>query len=115
VEREQHRLDALRSRPVLARPASLLDQRSEQVTALRHRAARTLEHRLERAGSDLHHTLARLRALSPQSTLERGYAVVQRAADGAVLRDPVEGSAGDELRVRLAAGVLRATVQEEPA
>jgi exodeoxyribonuclease VII large subunit len=112
VEREQHRLDALRSRPVLARPTTMLDQRREQLTALRARAARTLHHRLERADTELHHTLARLRALSPAATLERGYAVVQLSADGSVLRDPAQVAAGDRLRIRVAAGDLTAVVQE---
>lgn len=110
LDREQQRLDALRSRPVLANPATMLDTRSEQVAALRARSARTLSHRLDRAGTELHHTLAHLRALSPASTLERGYAIVQRASDNAVLRDPAEVDAGEDLRVRLAGGELSAKV-----
>ena len=109
VDREQHRLDALRSRPALAKPELLLDRRQEDVTALRARSSRTLEHRLTGAVSDLGHTLARLRALSPAATLERGYAIVQRA-DGAVLRDPAGVTGGERLRVRLAGGELTATV-----
>jgi exodeoxyribonuclease VII large subunit len=109
LDREQHRLDALRSRPALAKPGLLLDRRQEDVTALRARSTRTLEHRLTGAASDLGHTLARLRALSPAATLDRGYAIVQRA-DGAVLRDPAEVGDGDRLRVRLAGGELAATV-----
>jgi exodeoxyribonuclease VII large subunit len=69
-----------------------------------------LSHRLDRAASELHHTLARLRTLSPLSTLERGYAVVRRATDGVVLRSPDDTSVGEELRIRLAAGELTATV-----
>jgi exodeoxyribonuclease VII large subunit len=42
--------------------------------------------------------------------LERGYAIVQRAADGAVLRDPLDVEPGDDLRVRLAQGELGARV-----
>jgi exodeoxyribonuclease VII large subunit len=110
VEREQQRLDALRSRPVLARPASMLDARAEQVVALRSRAHRCLAHRLEQGVGDLRHTLARLRALSPAATLDRGYAIVQRAADGAVLRDPDQVGEGDALRLRLANGELAARV-----
>jgi exodeoxyribonuclease VII large subunit len=110
VEREQQRLDGLRSRPVLARPAVLLDAISEQLTALRDRADRTLRHRLDRAGAELHHTLARLRGLSPAATLERGYAIVQRSDDGAVVRDPAEVAEGDALRLRLAGGELAARV-----
>ncbi len=109
LDREAHRIEALRSRPALARPGVLVDRRQEDVAALRTRAARTLEHRLTSAASDLRHTHARLRALSPAATLDRGYAIVQRP-DGAVLRDPVEAAAGDALRIRLAGGELTATV-----
>ncbi len=110
VDREQQRLDALRSRPVLANPTTMLDTRADQVRTLRDRAERTLRHRIERAGTELHHTLARLRALSPAATLERGYAIVQRADNGAVLRDPADASDGDAVRLRLAGGELAARV-----
>ena len=109
VDREQHRLDALRSRPALARPTTMIDTMAEQLAQFRARADRTLRHRLDRADGDLHHTLARLRALSPAATLDRGYAIVQRA-DGAVVRDPAEVAEGDPLRLRLAGGELAARV-----
>jgi exodeoxyribonuclease VII large subunit len=111
LDRETHRLESWRSRPVLARPEVLVDQRAGEVSALRDRAARNLDHRLRRADDDLRHTLARLRALSPRQTLERGYAIVQRA-DGHVVRAAGEVGPGDLLRVRLADGELRAGVQE---
>ncbi len=110
IDREQHRLDALRSRPVLAAPTTMLDTHAAHVGALRDRAVRTLGHRLDRAGTELHHTVARLRGLSPLATLERGYAIVQRRRDSAVLRDPAEVAVGDDLRVRLAQGELAARV-----
>jgi len=110
LDREQQRLDALRSRPVLAAPVTLIDQHVSAVAALRSRSRVVVSHRLERATSEVAHTLARLRSLSPLSTLERGYAVVRRAADGAVLRDPADAAVGDDLRVRLAAGELAARV-----
>lgn len=109
VEREQHRLDALRSRPALARPHVLLDAWSTDVTGLRDRAARSLAHRLDAATEELRHTLARLRALSPAATMARGYAIVQRA-DGHVVHAATETSTGDRLRIRLAEGELAATV-----
>ncbi|WP_433722118.1 exodeoxyribonuclease VII large subunit [Actinoplanes sp. CA-051413] len=111
VDRETHRLESWRSRPVLARPEVLVDQRAADVTGLRDRATRSLDQRLRRADDDLRHTLARLRALSPRATLERGYAIVQRA-DGHVVRSAGEVETGDVLRVRLADGELRAGVQE---
>jgi exodeoxyribonuclease VII large subunit len=111
LDREQHRLDALRSRPVLARPELMIEGRSEDVAALRERAGRYLAHRLDRGTEELTHTLARLRALSPAATLERGYAIVQRP-DGTVVREPAQVTSGDPLRVRLAGGELAATVAE---
>ena len=112
VDRERHRIEAWRSRPSLARPELLVDQRATEVTALRDRAVRSLEHRLRRADDDLRHTVARLRALSPRSTLQRGYAIVQRA-DGHVVRAADEVKVDDQLRVRLAEGELRVTVGEQ--
>src|SRR3954451_19199538 len=111
LDREQHQLDAVRSRPVLARPDTMIEQRAVEVDGLRKRATRYLDHRLDRAGADLDHTLARLRALSPAATLERGYAIVQRT-DGAVVRAPEDVAAKDQIRVRLAGGELSATVDE---
>jgi exodeoxyribonuclease VII large subunit len=109
VDRESHRLDLLRSRPVLSRPQVMVDQRATELAALRRRADRCLDNRLAAGGEDLRHTLARLRALSPAATLDRGYAIVQRA-DGHVVRAASEVAKGDPLRVRLADGELAATV-----
>ncbi len=109
LDREQHRLDAVRSRPSLARPTALIDRHSDDVRAAVDRARRTLDHRLTRADADLGHTLARLRALSPAATLARGYAIVQQA-DGRVLRSVEEAGAGDALRVRLGDGTVDVTV-----
>lgn len=109
LDRESQRIEALRSRPVLARPHLLVEQRAAEVIALRDRAARCMDHGLRTAAGELTHTLARLRALSPAATLDRGYAIVQRA-DGHVLRDAAEAVEGDRLRVRLAAGELAAKV-----
>jgi exodeoxyribonuclease VII large subunit len=110
LDREQQRLDALRSRPVLAAPTTLVDRHVEAVAALRARSRLVLSHRLDRAASELQHTVARLRSLSPLSILERGYAVVRRAADGAVLRSPDDAPVGEELRIRVAEGELTAKV-----
>ncbi|MEZ0164640.1 exodeoxyribonuclease VII large subunit [Kineococcus sp. LSe6-4] len=108
LEREEHALAALRSRPVLAAPHVLLDTRATEVDGLRERARRALGARLERAGVDVEHLRTSVRALSPRSTLLRGYAVVQRA-DGALVREPADAPAGTALRLRLADGEVGAT------
>ena len=109
LDREQSMLSSLRSRPVLADPARGLLARADEVAALRDRARRHLRHSLDHAAVDIEHTRARVRALSPAATLERGYAVVQRA-DGAVVRRPSDVATGDHVRLRLAEGELGATI-----
>ena len=108
VERELARLEAVRSRPVLAAPATLVDGRRTEVGGLRDRARRCTAARLEAAAADLAHVRARVVALSPQATLDRGYAVVQDE-DGAVVRDADAVEPGTDLQVRLARGTLLVT------
>ena len=50
--------------------------------------------------------------LGPQATLDRGYAIVRRVADEAIVRDPSAAPAGTALRVRVAGGELPATADE---
>lgn len=115
LDREDQKLAAVRSRPVLARPEVIVDARAGDVDGLRQRSDRVFAHRLDRADTELAHTLARLRALSPKSTLERGYAIVQRADSGAVLREPDDVEVGDALRVRLSGGEIAAVVTDSLA
>ncbi|MGI8529327.1 MAG: exodeoxyribonuclease VII large subunit [Geodermatophilaceae bacterium] len=106
---EQQWLDAARSRPVLADPTLLLRLRIADDDGLRERLRRQIRQWVEAAGADLSHARARVTALSPAATLNRGYAVVQQP-DGRVLLDADHVAAGDRLRVRLAAGRLDVTV-----
>ncbi|MDH2414957.1 exodeoxyribonuclease VII large subunit [Nocardioides sp. CER19] len=108
LDREQAALDALRSRPALADPRSLLDERADEVRVLRDRARRTLSHLLDRASDDIGHHRARARALSPLETLRRGYAVLQDG-DGHVLASVAGVEAGAEISVRVADGRVHAT------
>ncbi|WP_435744213.1 exodeoxyribonuclease VII large subunit [Nocardioides sp. SYSU DS0663] len=108
LAREQAGLDALRSRPALADPRSLVDARTEEVLALRARARRTLGHCLDRAADEIGHQRARARALSPLATLERGYAVLQDA-DGHVVTSVTGVASGAAVSVRVADGRLHAT------
>ncbi|MBU4336851.1 MAG: exodeoxyribonuclease VII large subunit [Actinobacteria bacterium] len=105
LEREQTALAQLRSRPVVARPTTMLDPHEVHLTATIARLRRTVEARLVAHGAQVTALTAQVRALSPAATLDRGYAVVQRA-DGTVLRDADQTDVGDLLAVRLARGTL---------
>jgi exodeoxyribonuclease VII large subunit len=109
ITREQHLLEQLRARPVLADPGSGLAARDDEIAALRDRGRRTLHHRLDRSGNDLEHQLARVRSMSPLATLKRGYAVVQDAHGHVVTS--IDGAPADaRLQVRLTDGRLDVTV-----
>ncbi|MEV4556926.1 exodeoxyribonuclease VII large subunit [Kitasatospora sp. NPDC049285] len=113
VDRELAGLASVRSRPALAAPARAVEARGEEVAALAERARRVLGHRLDHAQTDLGHALARVVALSPLATLERGYAVLQRP-DGAVVTDPGQVADGERLHARVAGGAFDVRVGEMP-
>ncbi len=81
----------------------------DKVKVLNEKVHRVLRHRIDLASENLTQVIARIRALSPQSTLERGYAVVQMS-DGKIVRDSKELKIGDLVRLRLAKGESAATI-----
>jgi len=68
--------------------------------------------RVDRARTGLSTAAAALGVLGPQRTLDRGYAIVRRADDGSIVRDPAEAPGGTALHVRVAAGQLPATADD---
>ncbi|GAA1528898.1 exodeoxyribonuclease VII large subunit [Nocardioides humi] len=108
LDREQAQLDALRARPALAHPGSLLDARRDELDDWRARIRRRLEWQLDRAADDLDHRRAQVRALSPLATLRRGYAVLQDA-DGHVVTSVHPVADGAALSVRVADGRIHVT------
>jgi exodeoxyribonuclease VII large subunit len=103
VATERAHLEAVRSRPVMANPAAMLEVRRDELEALRERARHRVLAAVHRASDHVGHLRAQVRALSPQSTLERGYAVVQQA-DGRVVTDQDVLEVDELLRVRVARG-----------
>ncbi len=108
LDGEQSALSATTSRPVLAEPHRWVQARADDVEVLTTRVRRGLDAVLSAASGELGALVAGVRALSPQATLVRGYAVVQRSRDGAVVRSPEEVEPDEELVLRLARGRLAA-------
>jgi len=109
IELESSKIANLSARPVLRDPAVMITSRLEIITGLRDRSIRSFQGRLAIAQEELQQVTARVRALSPQATLDRGYAVVQ-LADGSIARDSAELKDGEKLRIRLAQGETSAMV-----
>jgi exodeoxyribonuclease VII large subunit len=83
------------------------DERLSASTARLRRAASLL---VERRRAGLERSAAKLRALSPLATLDRGYAIVRH--EGAVVRSAAALGPGDEIDVWLAEGGFSGTVEE---
>ena len=97
-----------KNRPVMKDPFVLITTRAEIIAGLRDRSNRSFAHQLKLAKEELKQIKARVRALSPQATLDRGYSVVQ-LPDGQIVTDPKKLKQGDVLRLRLAKGETKAT------
>jgi exodeoxyribonuclease VII large subunit len=136
LSRERHRLDSLVDRPVMASPLQLLAVARERVAesdrrttsaltgllltertrlqGLRQRPALTRpDHLTSQRRADTGQLAARLRAMSPAATLDRGYAIV--LAPGPKVVHSVAGvRSGAALEVRLSDGSFPVTVTAEP-
>jgi exodeoxyribonuclease VII large subunit len=108
IDLEATRIANLKNRPVMKDPHVLITSRAEIIAGLRDRSNRSFGASLKLAKEELKQVKARVRALSPQSTLDRGYSVVQ-LADGQIVTDPKKLQQGDLLRLRLAKGETQAT------
>ncbi|MBI3953410.1 MAG: exodeoxyribonuclease VII large subunit [Chloroflexi bacterium] len=106
---EQRRLvegDARRAQAALPSPARLRQATDELLRELSAWVARSISQRRER----LQGRLAHLQSLGPQSTLERGYALVYQGSDGRLVTSIGEVSAGAEVQVRVQDGAFPAQV-----
>lgn len=110
---ETERIGQLRMRPVLADPERIVDQRAEELMRWIARGTELADRAVEDRERSLAEDRFRLSALSPKSTLERGYAIAQ-LGDGTVLRDPVQAPEGAALRLSLAGGGLSAVSEGGP-
>ena len=109
VEYELNQIAQLRNRPVMKDPGVMIKIRNDELTALRDRSHRGFKALLDIEKKEIKGVIAHLRSLSPQSTMDRGYAVVQ-SDDGKIVRDATKLKAGSVLRIRAAKGEAKASV-----
>ena len=109
VEYELNQIAQLRNRPVMKDPSVMIKVRKDDLTALRDRSHRGFKALLDIEKKEIKGVIAHLRSLSPQSTMDRGYAVVQ-SDDGKIVRDATKLKVGAVLRIRAAKGEAKASV-----
>jgi exodeoxyribonuclease VII large subunit len=111
VDYELNQIAQLRNRPVMKDPGVMIKVRNEDLSALRDRSHRGFKALLDIEKKEIKGVIAHLRSLSPQSTMDRGYSVVQ-SDDGNIVRDATKLKAGSVLRIRAAKGEAKASVLE---
>jgi exodeoxyribonuclease VII large subunit len=109
ISTEIDRLEQLRTRPVLANSSWLIDSRAEDLTRYVARGTELMSRLLERGGNRVSELTSQLRALSPQRTLDRGYAIAQ-LPDGQALRFVADAPDGTPLLLTVADGKVATTV-----
>lgn len=110
VERDRKLLEACRSRRVLVDPACLVAPHRERLGRAHDRLVPTVARAVERNRVELAGLELQLRALSPQATLDRGYAVVTDA-DGMLIREVP--ATGTNIHVRVQGGRFGAEVRDD--
>lgn len=94
----------------LASPRARVDSARQRVDELRHRSAAAMRHRLALRKTSLGGLLQTLSAVGPETVLARGYAIVRRSHDGALVRSVAQVRAGDEIEIRVGDGSFDAQV-----
>jgi len=108
VQNQIELIVGIRSRPILANPFTLVDERAIQISQLEQSLSSQINNALEKQQLLISGLRGQVRALSPQLTLDRGYAVV-RDLDGHVLTEPKQAKTGQKLKITLSRGDLGAT------
>lgn len=107
LEREHIAVTRLRDAITRAHPSRVIGTRLQELAAMRANAAHATALQIERRLASLRTAHARLTALSPQRTLDRGFAVVRTTA-GHVITDPAQLT-DEPLEIRVARGAFTAT------
>lgn len=105
---QEQLIEQYRSRPILANPFAFIDEKAIDLERWIAASRERFGGLLERESTKIEHLLTQVRSLSPQKTLQRGYAVVRDSA-GHVLTDAKTVKPNTKIRVTLAEGELAAT------
>lgn len=108
IDLESAKISALISRPVLKDPMTLVTLRRDELRILQSDGKKALIALIKELRGEIKEIKAQVTALSPLSTLKRGYAVVQKRRK--LIINAKDVSLSDQLEVTLAKGELSVEV-----
>jgi exodeoxyribonuclease VII large subunit len=111
-ERRQARLGHSAAVLRATQPQRRLAALAEKLAALAPRAQAAMGRQLQRDALHLRGIARSLEAVSPLATVARGYSILTRSEDGALLRSASQVKPGDQLHARLAEGELQLRVEQ---
>jgi len=107
----EHKLSELASSGGIEKPDGIFEIRHQQLDELRHSLDEAVALKLTDWGSNIRHSIDKLRLLSPLDTLSRGYSI-SRKSDGRILKNSAQINVGDKVNVMLHKGSFRGHVTE---
>jgi len=110
IDQLRHQLELVLARPALAHPSALIDQRLEANEQKRESIYRLIKNKVALDFAELSGMKTTLKALSPQGTLERGFAIV-RNASGQVISSTKKVKPQELITIRFADGATEATTK----
>lgn len=108
------RLEACAHRLLMQQPGRRVEELARTVAGLRHRLDLAVRRRLAAAQDDVARAAGALDDLSPLAVLRRGYSLVRRVSDGAIVRTSADLAPGDDIDISFAEGSTRARVLAIP-
>jgi exodeoxyribonuclease VII large subunit len=107
---DRTRVSEMFTRLIHQSPAHTVREYRMRHAALAGRLGHALKQCVSRAEHRLNLAIRTLNTVSPLATLSRGFAVVKRVSDGALVTDSSSVGVGDEIETTLARGTLTARV-----
>jgi len=106
------RLDAVKRSYGLRWPADRVREYSLRLDDLSKNLETVLSHRIEDLKSGVVELAGKLRVLSPEAVLQRGYSITSRIRDDHVVTSSSDVAEDEEIRIRFSRGSVRGLVEE---
>ena len=110
LQQYQQQVAQLRRTLTHLSPRVRLENNQQRVDNLNGRLDQAIQRQLEKRRTRLSLAQTSLTAVGPAATLQRGYAIVRRQADGQIVRTVTAVTPGDLLTIQVADGQLYTTV-----